>query len=268
MVGNMENFKFKKSLGQNFLCDNNILNKIINKTSILPDSLIIEIGPGSGALTKKLIETGNNVIAFEIDERLKKTLNELENHYCNLKVVFDDFLKINVNSYINLYKFNKLYVIANIPYYITTPIVTKIIDEIKPDTFTIMVQKEVGNRLMAEPNTRDYGSLSVYSQFNYNVNKICDVSKNSFVPKPKVDSVVLKFDKNNKNHEIIDNQLFFSFIKNAFKHKRKNLKNNLYMYNLKKIEDFLISKGKDLTYRGEQISIDEFVEMYKYLFNK
>ena len=131
----MNDFKYKKSLGQNFLNDKNILGKIVLSSNIFPNSLIIEVGPGNGALTKELIKTGNYVLAFEIDDRLRDSLELLEKNNENLRVVFADFLKVNVNDYINNYKFNKLYVIANIPYYITTPIVTKIIDVINPDVF-------------------------------------------------------------------------------------------------------------------------------------
>lgn len=268
MAGKMDAFKYKKSLGQNFLNDRNILSKIVSSSNIFPNSLIIEVGPGNGALTKELIKTGNYVLAFEIDDRLRSPLELLEKDNENFRIVFADFLKVNANNYINNYKYDKLYVIANIPYYITTPIVTKIIDVINPDVFTIMVQKEVGSRLMASPNTRDYGSLSVYSQFKYNITKICDVSRNSFFPKPDVDSIVLKFEKKLDTSEFTNMDLFFKFVRDAFKHKRKNLKNNLCLYNLNKIETFLKTIGKDLTYRAEQISIDEFVNLYKYLITE
>ena len=268
MVGNMDQFRFKKSLGQNFLRDKNILNKIINSSNISSNSLIIEIGPGDGALTEYLVNTGNNVLAFEIDQRLKDSLELLMAKFSKLDVVFKDFLSVDINKYLKKYSYEKLYVIANIPYYITTPIITKVIDEINPDIFCIMIQKEVGDRLIAKPNSRNYGSLSVYAQFRYNISKVCDVSKNSFFPKPDVDSVVLRFEKKLLNYDIDDTDLFFNFIKDAFKHKRKNLKNNLYKYDLVKIEKFLKTINKDLTYRAEQISIEEFVNLYIYLTGK
>ncbi len=268
MVGNMDQFRFKKSLGQNFLRDKNILNKIINSSNISSNSLIIEIGPGDGSLTEYLLKTGNNVLAFEIDQRLKEPLELLVKQFPNFEVVFEDFLSVDINKYLKKYSYEKLYVIANIPYYITTPIITKVIDEINPDIFCIMIQKEVGDRLIAKPNSRNYGSLSVYAQFRYNISKVCDVSKNSFFPKPDVDSVVLRFEKKLLNYDIDDTDLFFNFIKDAFKHKRKNLKNNLYKYDLVKIEKFLKTINKDLTYRAEQISIEEFVNLYIYLTGK
>lgn len=265
MVGKMERFRHKKSLGQNFLNDKNILNKILVGTCIDPNSLIIEIGPGSGALTEKLIETNNNVLAFEIDTRLDIYLNKLEEKYSNFRVIYTDFLKANINEYLSKYEYSKLYVVANIPYYITSAIINKVIDKLRPDCFTIMIQKEVGSRLMAKPNTRDYNSLSLYCQFYYDISKICDVSKNCFIPKPDVDSVVLKFNKNDNKFKVADENEFFSLVKSAFKQKRKNLRNNLKQYDLNKIDTFLNSICKNLSYRAEQLSLDEFVSLYNFL---
>ena len=268
MVGKMERFKHKKSLGQNFLNDKNILNKIVVGSCIEPNSLIIEIGPGSGALTEKLIETNNDVLAFEIDTRLDIYLDKLEEKCANFKVIYIDFLKANINEYLSKYKYSKLYVIANIPYYITSPIINKVIDELRPDCFTIMIQKEVGSRLMAKPNTRDYNSLSLYCQFYYDILKICDVSKSCFTPKPDVDSVVLKFNRNDNKFKVTDENDFFRFVKSAFKQKRKNLRNNLKQYDLSKIETFLNTIDKNLSYRAEQLSLNEFVSLYNFLNNE
>ena len=146
----MKNFEYKKSLGQNFLIDKNIINKISDSINPSKEDLIIEIGPGAGALTKKLLTKESDIICFEIDVRLKKILSELENS--KLKVIYNDFLKINLKDYIDTKKYNKIYFVGNLPYYITTAIINKIIKEADAEEITIMVQKEVGDRFNAKPN--------------------------------------------------------------------------------------------------------------------
>lgn len=250
---------FKKKFGQNFLQDNNIIRKIVESANIEENSLIIEIGPGAGALTKELIKKGN-VIAYEIDTELKEHLtNEFKE--TPIKFIFDDFLERNIIEDIKDYKYDKLYVVANLPYYITTPIITKLIDEkIDLEKIVVMVQKEVGDRFNAKPNTKNYNSLSVFIQYNFNVKKLLEVSKNVFIPKPNVDSIVIEMSK--KDKLFVDNiDLFYKLVRDSFVQKRKTIKNNLKNYDLEKIEEILKRNGYDLTSRAEQLPIEIFVEI-------
>lgn len=253
----MINFDFKKSLGQNFLKDSNIIKKISDSIDVNKEDLIIEIGPGSGALTKELIKKQSDVICFEIDKRLESILNEIKSD--NLKIIFEDFLKVDLNKYI-LPKYKRVFFVGNLPYYITTAIVNKITSESNPFEIIIMIQKEVAQRFLATPNSKEYNSLSVFLQYNYEIKKICNVSKNSFIPSPKVDSTVIKLIKNKK---IIakNEEKFYKLVNDSFKQKRKNLKNNLKNYDLEKVEKILKQFNKDLTYRAEEIEISEFIEI-------
>lgn len=254
----MRNFDYKKSLGQNFLMDKNIIKKISESITPNKDDLIVEIGPGAGALTKELIKKDCDVICFEIDTRLKEILEKIKSD--KLSIVFNDFLKVDLKEYIDEKKYKNIYFIGNLPYYITTAIINKIINESNPQEITVMVQKEVGDRFMSKPNSRDYGSLSVFLQYNFDVTRVVNVNKRCFEPVPKVDSVVVKLSKNKK---IIANneEKFFKLVKDAFTQKRKNLRNNLKNYDLNKIEEILKKYNKDLTARAETLSVEEFVEI-------
>ena len=255
----MENFEYKKSLGQNFLIDHNIINKIVSSIELGEDPLIIEIGPGSGALTKKLIELNAQVVCFEIDTRLKPELSKIKAN--NVEIIFDDFLKVNLKEFLLNKKYKTLYFIANLPYYITTPIINKIYNESDADAMLLMVQKEVADRFAAKPSTKEYGSLSIFLQYNYKVTKAIAVSKYCFYPKPKIDSVVVKFEKL-KNKVLVKNEeLFYKLVRDSFKQKRKNIKNNLIGYDLKKVEETLKKHNKDLTVRAESLSIEEFADI-------
>ena len=261
----MKDFEFKKSLGQNFIVDNNIIKKIIESSQFEDDSLIIEVGPGNGALTKELIKGNNKVITFEIDKRLKESLEEIKND--NLEIVFEDFLKVDINSYITKYKYSKFYFISNLPYYITTPIINKVIKETKVDKMIIMVQKEVGDRINAKPNTKSYNSLSIFLQYYFNIKKVIDVSKNSFFPKPNIDSIVLLLEKKEKINKVKNEKEFFEFVRDCFRQKRKNLRNNLKNYDLELLEKAFNKINKDLTFRAEQITLEEFVFIFNYIKN-
>ena len=250
----MSNFEYKKSLGQNFLQDQNIINKIASSLTPSKNDLIIEIGPGAGALTKELVKKECDVICFEIDKRLENILNKLESDNNNLKVIFEDFLKVNIKTYIDTKKYDKLYFVGNLPYYITTAIINKIIKESTPYEIVIMVQKEVAERFNATPGSREYGSLSVFLQYNFKIEKVCDVNKKCFEPIPKVDSTVIKFKTTSKYKEKVKNE-------DKFTHKRKNLRNNLMNYDLSKIEEILKKYNKDLTSRAESLTIEEFIEI-------
>lgn len=258
----MSNFEYKKSLGQNFLQDQNIINKIASSLAPSKNDLIIEIGPGAGALTKELVKKECDVICFEIDKRLKNALNKLESDNNNLKVIFEDFLKVNIKAYIDAKKYNNLYFVGNLPYYITTAIINKIIKECTPYEIVIMVQKEVADRFNANPGSREYGSLSVFLKYNFEIEKVCDVNKKCFEPIPKVDSAVIKFKTTSKYKEKVKNEdKFYRIIKDSFKHKRKNLRNNLMNYDLSKIEEILKKYNKELTSRAESLTIEEFIDI-------
>lgn len=255
------NFHFKKNFGQNFIIDENLINSIITKAEIDKDTLVIEIGPGAGSLTEKLAGSAKQVLCYEIDKDLEPILKQnIKNS--NVEIIFGDFLKCNVLPDIEKYKYDKLYVVANLPYYITTPIIMKLIEDRIPVTkIVVMVQKEVGNRFKAEPNSKDYGSLSIFLQYYFNVRKLIDVSRNVFIPKPNVDSIVVEFSKKEKKYEVKDESIFFALVKDSFTQKRKTLRNNLKDYDLEKIEEVLSKYNFTLTVRAEQLSIDIFVEI-------
>lgn len=248
-------FDYNKSLGQNFLKDKNIINKIVDSINPSKEDLIIEIGPGAGSLTKELVKKYSDIICFEIDTRLESTLKEINSD--KLKIIFKDFLKIDLKEYIDP-KYKKIYFVGNLPYYITTAIINKIIEESNPYEITIMIQKEVALRFMAKPHTREYSSISAFLQYNFDIEKVCSVSKNCFEPIPKVDSMVIKLKRNKK---VISNneELLYKLIKDSFKQKRKNLKNNLCNYDLIKIEELLKLRNKSLTCRAEELSVEDFV---------
>lgn len=251
---------FKKKFGQNFIQDNNIIKKIVESAKIDDTSLIIEIGPGGGALTKELVKKGT-VIAYEIDTELKDHLYENFKEVSNVEFIFDDFLKRNIKEDIKKYNYDKLYVVANLPYYITTPIINKLINEkIDLEKIVVMVQKEVGDRFNAKPNTKNYNSLSIFIQYNYNVRKLIDVSKNVFIPKPNVDSIVIEMSRKEKV-PVKNIDQFYKLIKDSFIQKRKTIKNNLKNYNLIKIEEILKKYGYDLTVRAEQLPVEIFIEI-------
>lgn len=261
-VLNANGFKFSKKFGQNFIVDENIINNIINKSMIDKDTLVIEIGPGAGSLTYKLALNSKNVIAYEIDESLKDILNYNLSGLSNVEIIYGDFLLRDVKKDLEKYEYKKLYVVANLPYYITTPIIVKLIeDELNVDKIVVMVQKEVGDRFKAKPNSKDYSSLSVFLNYYYDVFKIMDVSRNVFMPKPNVDSIVLEFVKKDDMLFVKDKTLFFKLIRDSFKQKRKNIRNNLKCYDLDVINNVLSKYGFDLNARAEQLSIEVFVSI-------
>ena len=256
------NFNLKKKFGQNFIVDENIITSIINKTEIDKDTLVIEIGPGAGSLTYKLAQYAKNVLCYEIDTTLKNILLETLSEFDNVEIIFNDFLNANINEDIKKYSYKKLYVVANLPYYITTPIIVKLIeDSINVDKMCVMVQKEVGDRFKAVPGTKDYGSLSVYINYYFNVKKLLDISRNVFIPKPNVDSIVVEFSKKEDLIKVYDEQLFFKLIRDSFNQKRKTLRNNLKGYNLDLVEEVLKKYNLDLTVRAEAMPIEIFIEI-------
>ena len=255
-------FKFKKKFGQNFIVDQNVIDKIIEKSCIDKNTMVIEIGPGAGSLTYKLTSVSKNVLCYQVDTSLKEILADTLNDYNNVLVKYEDFLKADVSNDINGYNFDKLYVVANLPYYITTPIIMKIIeDKVNVDKIVVMVQKEVGDRFKAVPGSRDYGSLSVYLNYYFDVVKVMDISRNIFIPKPNVDSIVVEFRRKKEKFNLKNKDLFFKLVRDSFNQKRKNIRNNLKNYDLNIIEDILKKYGYDLSVRAENLSIDIFVDL-------
>ena len=254
---NKENFNFKKKFGQNFIVDKNIIHSIISKSNIDKDTLVIEIGPGAGSLTTELNKVSGHVLAYEIDKTLKPVLEK--HNLNNTTIIYEDFLKRNVEDDLKKYNYQKIYVVANLPYYITTPIIIKLIeDKLNIDKIVVMVQKEVGDRFKAKPNTKEYNSLSIFLNYYYTVEKLLDVSKNVFIPKPNVDSIVVAFTKKENKVKVDNEQIFFKLVRDSFKQKRKTLKNNLKGYNLEKVEEVLKSHNLDLTIRAEALPIEIF----------
>ena len=255
-------FKLKKKFGQNFIIDENVINSIINKSEIDKETLVIEVGPGAGSLTYKLGRFAKNVLCYEIDETLKEVLENNIKELNNVEVIYGDFLKVNVLNDLKRYSYSKLYVVANLPYYITTPIIIKIVeDEIPVDKMVVMVQKEVGDRFKATPGSKDYGSLSVFLDYYFDVRKLMDISANVFIPKPNVDSIIVEFKKKEKIYDLKNKEMFFKLIRDSFTQKRKTLRNNLKGYNLESVEKTLKKYNLDLSVRAEQISLEIFVEI-------
>ena len=251
-------FKFKKKFGQNFLTDDNILNNIVDSANIDDETLVIEIGCGAGALTKKLVTIAKNVVGYEIDETLKPILSTID----GADIIFCDFLKRDVKKDLEKYSYNKLYVIANLPYYITTPIITKIIeDKLNVDKIVVMVQKEVGDRFSAKPNSKDYNSLTLFIDYYFDVKKLFVVSKNVFIPKPNVDSVVVLFEKKDKKYDVVNEKLFFKLVRDSFKQKRKTLKNNLKDYDFDLIKEVLTESNFSEDVRAEALPIEVFAKI-------
>lgn len=256
------NFNFKKKFGQNFIVDENIINSIVTKSLIDKETLVIEIGPGAGSLTAKLAESSKQVLCYEIDTTLKEILNENLKQYNNVDIIYQDFLEADVINDIKKYNYNKLYIVANLPYYITTPIIINVIEKkLNVDKMVVMVQKEVGDRFKANVGTKDYNSLSIYLNYYFNVKKIMDISRNIFIPKPNVDSIVVEFTKKENNYNLKNEEIFFKLIRDSFTQKRKTIRNNLKNYDLNTIEEILKKHNQDLNTRAEQITIETFVEI-------
>ena len=258
----MYKFDYKKNLGQNFLQDKNIIDKIVNAPDYGDNNLVIEIGPGAGALTKELLKKVDRAILYEVDTRLEKILNKELSTFVNYELIFDDFLNRDVNKDISKYDFDNLYIVANLPYYITTPIITKIINyKIPTNEIVIMIQKEVADRFSAKPGSKEYGQITVFLNYFFDIDNVCNVSKNCFFPKPKVDSAVIKMKRKESNDYIKNFDVFNKLVKDSFRFKRKTIKNNLVGYDLDIISNILTKYGFDINTRSENIPYNVFVEI-------
>ena len=262
------NLKVKKSLGQNFLIDPNILRKIVGQANLTKQSAAIEIGPGIGALTEHLAREAGKVLAFEIDQRLLPVLDDTLSPYDNISIVHADILKTDVQAAIDneLAGYEDIVVVANLPYYVTTPIILKLLLEKLPIRgMVVMLQKEVAERITAKPGTKAYGSLSIAIQYYTQAEMALTVPKSVFLPQPNVDSAVIRMTKREVPEvEVIDEDFFFSVTRGSFVQRRKTILNNLQVaMPLGKEKKELILKALeeaeiDPTRRGETLTIKEF----------
>ena len=264
-------FTFKKSFGQNFLTDTNILQKIVDTAEIDKNVNVIEIGPGIGALTEFLAENAAEVMAFEIDERLVPILEDTLRDHDNIKVINEDVLKADLQTRVKEFKNPNLpiKVVSNLPYYITTPILMHLIESKIPFAeFVVMMQKEVADRISAEPNTKAYGSLSIAVQYYMTAKVAFVVPRTVFVPAPNVDSAILKMTRREQPLvEVKDEDFFFRVSKISFVHRRKTLWNNLTSHFGKseevkaKLEQALENANIKPSIRGEALSITDFARL-------
>lgn len=268
-------FSFKKSLGQNFLIDPNILRNIVGHADLTKDSAAIEVGPGIGALTEHLARQAGKVVSFEIDQRLLPVLEDTLSPYDNVEIIHSDILKANVKEVIDtqLAGYEDIMVVANLPYYVTTPILMKLLMEGLPlRGMVVMMQKEVADRISAKPGTKAYGSLSIAVQYYMQAEIAMIVSKTVFMPQPNVDSAVLRLIRHDAPPvQVKDEDFFFTVTKAAFAQRRKTLLNNLQsqLPNGKaRKEEILVAleeAGIEPTRRGETLSIEEFGKLSDHL---
>ena len=257
-----KDFNFKKKFGQNFLKDDSIPRKIVDCSNILEDSLVIEIGPGAGALTKFLAKKASKVLCYEIDTTLEDILDEELLGYNNVDIIYDDFLNRDIKRDLENYDYKHLFVVANLPYYITTPIITKLIEEgIEVSKIVVMIQKEVADRFAAKPKTRNYGSITVFLNYYFDIRKEFLVNRNCFVPKPNVDSIVISLNCKHKVLDVKNRELFFKLVRDSFHFKRKTLRNNLKGYDLSIVEEVLSKYKLDLSVRAEELPLEVFVDI-------
>lgn len=254
--------KFKKKFGQNFLKDINIVKRIVDVSGIDEKSLVIEVGPGGGVMTRELALRAKQVLAYEIDHDLEDELYKRLDGFDNIDILFQDFLTSDLVGDISNYEYDKLYFVSNVPYYITTPILLKIIESgLNFNKIVVMVQKEVGDRFTTTPGNREYGSITVLLNYFYNVKKEFFVSRKQFIPEPNVDSLIVSFSEKKDKLKLNDFKFFEKLLRDSFQFKRKNLKNNLKNYDLKKIEEVLKMYDYDLTVRAENLSVEIFVKI-------
>lgn len=263
-------FEFSKSLGQNFLIDGNIVRKIVEKANIGPEDYVLEIGPGIGTLTEELALKAKKVVAIELDKDLLPILDETLSQYENVEIIHGDVLKVDLKKIMEEKLDNKrVKLVANLPYYVTTPIITKLLEsDLNLDSIIVMVQKEVAERIGAKAGGKEYGSLSVFVSFFSQAEIIINVPKTVFMPQPKVDSAVIKLDIK-KELPDIDRDKFFKVVKAAFSKRRKTLLNALssYGFNIDKetIKETLEKLNIKPEVRAENLSVEDFIKISKSL---
>ncbi len=267
---NDNNLSAKKKFGQNFLTDQNILNSISDSADIDKNTLVIEIGPGLGSLTEKLVQRAGFVLCYEIDKDLIPILKDNLKDYSNYEVINKDILEVDINKDIDEYKKNleNVYVVANLPYYITTPIILGLLsntDKIK--RYVMMMQLEVADRITGKPSTKDYNALSIAIKYRANAIKVLKVPRTVFVPEPNVDSAVVRLDLyEGKKYNAKDEVFFFKLIREAFSQRRKTLANNLSSIQSKdKTYEMLASLGIKDSVRSEELTIEDFINISDYI---
>ena len=263
------NFKFSKSLGQNFLIDESVLTDIVEGAEVNDEDLVIEIGPGVGSLTSKLLCKAKKVVSIELDNDLIPILQTELGEEPNFKLIHNDALKVDFNEIIGEEKSVKL--VANLPYYVTTPIIARLLKEdYKFKSLTIMIQKEVAERIDAEPNCKEYGALSLMVQYYCNTKIVRRVAPSCFIPRPKVDSIVIRLDKLSEPRvNVKDEKLMFDIIRNSFNMRRKTLWNGIKFLGLPKenLELAFEKAGIDPKRRGETLSLEEFAKLADEIYN-
>ncbi len=262
-------FAFQKKFGQNFLIDQRVLDKIIAAADIGPDDCVLEIGPGIGTLTRCLAEAAGQVIAVEIDKNLIPILADVLSDYNNITVINDDILKVDIQALVDERNGGKpIKVVANLPYYITTPIIMGLFESNVPiDNITVMVQKEVADRMQVGPGTKDYGALSLAVQYYAEPYIVANVPQNCFIPRPNVGSAVIRLTRHKEKPVTVRNeQHMFRLIRAAFNQRRKTLQNalhNMPELNLSKeaVVSALTEMGLSETIRGEKLTLEEFARL-------
>lgn len=268
-------FRLSKSLGQNFLTDKNIIDEIVASAQINPNDLVVEIGPGIGVITTEAAKYAKKVIAVEIDKNLIPILKETLEGRENIEVINQDILKTDVNSLIDSCSenFTGVKILGNLPYYITTPIIMKLLEDgVKADSITIMMQKEVADRINALPGTKAYGALSVAVQYYCTAEAVVNVPKEVFIPRPKVDSTVLRLQIRKEKPVLLENrEMFFKCVKAGFGQRRKTLLNSL--MGIDGITKEIVRKaldevGIDSSRRAETLDLKEFAELSNEIFSR
>ena len=265
---NTYNLRAKKNFGQNFLVDASVTGRMAS--TLRDDGVVIEVGPGIGSLTEELAKRAKHVRSYEIDERLIPVLEDTLKDYDNVEIVLQDILETDINKELQplVEKYKHIEFAANLPYYITTPVLFKLFETSIPfEKIVVMVQKEVADRFSAKPGTKEYGALSVESQYLYDVKKLFNVPRTSFNPAPNVDSAVISFTKHEKNEAVDNEELFFELVKACFKQRRKTLYNNLreYFDSKEKAESLLLKANIPLETRAEMLDLNLYIELYKAL---
>ena len=265
---NTYNLRAKKNFGQNFLVDASVTGRMAS--TLRDDSVVIEVGPGIGSLTEELAKRAKHVRSYEIDERLIPVLEDTLKDYDNVEIVLQDILETDINKELQplVEKYKHIEFAANLPYYITTPVLFKLFESSIPfEKIVVMIQKEVADRFSAKPGTKEYGALSVESQYLYDVKKLFNVPRTSFNPAPNVDSAVISFTKHEKNEAVDNEELFFEIVKACFKQRRKTLYNNLreYFDSKEKAELLLLKANIPLETRAEMLDLNLYIELYKAL---
>ena len=269
-------FDFKKKFGQNFLIDDHVINKIINGAEVTKDDFVLEIGPGIGTMTQYLCENAREVAAVEIDTKLIPILGETLSAYDNVTVINEDILKVDMRALALEKNGGKpIKVVANLPYYITTPIIMGLFESKVPiDNITVMVQKEVADRMKVGPGSKDYGALSLAVQYYAKPYLVANVPANCFIPRPNVDSAVIRLTRHEKPVvQVEDEALMFNIIRASFNQRRKTLQNGLknsglFPLSKEEIVASIVEAGLPETVRGEALTLEQFAELANIMYHK